>query len=281
MPIPEHQTPPTIPTGPAMPASGVPRVSAGVVQVQSAAIASAVGSNLLKAKPNVAFFLAHHPESWEVRTEGLIAPTWLPEVLYSPVMPGVNGHRTRPKNAPFEWAYEQAHDKLRRKGCRVILWQDAMVRKADGSVSAYITEAKCRNPRPPNEEGLFYMDAWDVPRSVRQGKRIKFRRDFAGFNLWRLFLVEAGIVAPPDPDLIGPECEQVERAEYHLDRKAGKVINEDLREREVSAQRIKVDRLKSARIPQPRRELLGLTVPPIGYRGFGEVEGENAEAVDE
>jgi len=265
VPIPEHHQP-TPPTPPAVAASSLPRRSA---VVRSADIAGRQVQHLLSATPNAPFFFVYDPETWCVAEEGLESPTWLPDLAVSRVIPGVNNYRTRPKNAPDSHAYEEAHRTMQRRGQQVILWDAAYVRLDDGSISCYLVQVDAKDPRT-KVEGPFYMDAWDIPRSGRRGKRIKFNRDRAGYNRWLLFLVESGVIGEPNPDIVGLNSDLVKNAEGHLDRKLAKVdVTAEVRDGEVKAQTAKVERLRNARMPKLRRELVGVQAPPLGYRGFG------------
>lgn len=210
-------------------------------QIRPANLAEVESRELLKMEANSPFFLVHYPQNWECVSEGLKGPTWLPVLQRDWLMPGVNMKRTRRRDEPVEAMYDQSHLKIQRDG-GVILPQTISA----GGVDGYLRSIPCKHPRN-GIEGTFYLDAWEVP-SLRPGKRPKFNRDAAGYNQWRLALVEEGHIASADPSIIS---EKLERATMHLERHSGKVeLTAEARERIVGAATEKVERMSGAKVPR-------------------------------
>lgn len=210
-------------------------------QIRNANLAEVESRELLRTEANCAFFLVHYPENWECVSEGLEGPTWLPVLQRDWLMPGVNMKRTRRRDEPVEAMYDQSHLKITRDG-GVILPQTLQVAGYDG----YLRSIPCKHPRN-GLEGTFYLDAWEVP-VVRPGKKVKFNRDQAGYNRWRLALVEEGYIDAANPAII---TEKLERAQEHMERHRGKVeLTSEAREAIVSVAVAKLERLSAAKLPQ-------------------------------
>lgn len=202
---------------------------------------SAQEPKILAAEPNWEFFLVHYPGNWEVESEGLNAPTWLPELQRDWVRPGVNLKRT-PKEGQPEYAYDESHLTITRAG-GVILPQDIQVAGVDG----YVRRVACRDPRT-KRRGYLYMDAWEVPKPRPDGQRVKFQRDRAAYNRWRKALVEAGYIALPDPDVIDTKAARVLS---HVDRHAAKHdLPAEVREKLVEQAKAKAEMYESAVVPE-------------------------------
>lgn len=210
-------------------------------QIRPANLSEVESRELLKVEANCAFFLVHYPENWECVLEGLEGPTWLPVLQRDWLMPGVNMKRTRRRDEPVEAMYDQSHLKISRDG-GVILPQTINLDGVDG----YLRSIPCKHPRN-GLEGTFYLDAWEVP-VVRPGKKVKFNRDAAAYNQWRLALVQQGYIDAANPALIS---DKLERAQEHMERHSGKVeLTAEARARIVDAATEKLERLSAAKIPQ-------------------------------
>lgn len=206
--------------------------------------------NLLRTTPNWPFFLAHHPGNWELASEGLEQPMWLPEIQQIPVAPGVCVVRTLRQGEGSEEAYRQQHEWLRQRGF-VVIPQDAIV---DGE-QGYLKRTRCETPRT-KREGVFYFDRFAVPRQPMAGKKVKLGRDVAAFNRWRLRLVTHGWVtpaglqgriAPPSEDLIRHKVGLVVNASLRKEAKTD--VNDLVYERVVADQRKALEVASGAGIP--------------------------------
>lgn len=211
---------------------------------QATASPFAVADHLVSV-PSPPFFLMHYPQNWEVGTEGLEAPTWLPGLQRDFVEPGCNTIRTRKTGEPLSAMFDLAHTLRQRNGATIL----PQVLKLDGvGYDTYLQEMPVVHPRT-GAEGTLYFDRWETPIPPKEpGKRVKFQRDRAEYNRWRLALVEQGVIAPPDPRDIDA---RVARAEYHVSRNALKTgVPEDERKRMVEEATAKAAVVAEAVIPE-------------------------------
>jgi hypothetical protein len=119
-----------------------------------------------------------------------------------------------------------------------------------GGVADYLREIPCQHPLT-GTPGLRHVDAFEVPLPPRQGGRIKFRRDRARWNRWRLALVEAGLIEVPEPEEL---VHQIRAAEtYAAECAADGNMPEDRRKVVASLAEERVSYLKGARIPGVRQ----------------------------
>lgn len=216
------------------------------------------GSALLNANPNPPFFLVHHKDavgSWDVETEGLDGPTWLPVLCRVPITPGSANHRTVSRGEPPTAAYELAHNVLRQSGA-IVLPQDISA----GGVDGYMMEVDCERVENGNvgQRGLYYFEAWSTPIPPMAGGKVRDQIDRAKHNIFRLALVEDGIIPPPHADVIRGRMRS-ERARLGASE-ARDYGSDEARTRNLGAARARVERYTSAVIPD-RTEVKVVAVP--------------------
>lgn len=205
------------------------------------------------AEPNSRFFLVHHQDNWEVASEGLDEPTWLPQLQRDWLAPGVNNKRTLKKGEKPEAAYDHSHLLMQRQGFTIIPY-DAVVAGTKG----YVRSIPCRAPRT-GREGRFYFDRFETPRPATAGRRPKFAFDRAAYNRWRLALVEQGWTSSRGNGRISPPrlevlAEKIGLAEGHVARHAGKSeLNPERREQLVRQAEERAELVAGARVPGRRQ----------------------------
>ena len=184
MPIPDHLTAP--PAG---------------AKSAEAARRQLTRPDLPKLRPNHPFFYVFHPnargawfvaeiEAGEGIPEDKVGVWWLPQLTREPVVPGLNGHRTRKENEPPESAYMGAHTKLRTDGAIIL-----------GEELKYRIVWDVMHPKT-GVQGEYHTDAWTEPLpSSIDGKATKFRVNRNRYYLWLLYLIEEGIIPEPNPAL--------------------------------------------------------------------------------
>ena len=196
----------------------------------------------LPIAPNFPFFLLHWPQNWNVETEGLDAPTWLPYLSRHVILPGCNGNRTLRRGEKPEAAFDLAVLTNTRRGATYIDPE----RHRLPSGGRYLREADCRNPRN-GAEGVFYLDAWTTPRDVLPGRRLRFNLDRGGLDRFRLHLVEQGILRAPGPSLLS---DLIRRKRKALDRvKALTSLDAGEYSRRVQSVEHVLQSLEGARVP--------------------------------
>lgn len=212
----------------------------------------------LPIAPNWPFFLLHWWENWELETEGLEAPTWLPQLHPQFIRPGVDMVRAKRKETDDDKTmYDDALDLLRRKEGMTILPHTVEV-EVDGQVLRdYAVEADCRDPIS-KRIGTFHCERWMSPKRKQEGKRLKFRFDRGLYNRWRLELVRMGVIAPPDEDIVKAK---IDRAVYHRDRHATETKHSpEQRDAQVREREAAIEQIEAARVPdidedlKPRRD---------------------------
>lgn len=229
--------------------AGRPATLAGVVQ----------SSSVLNATPNYPFFLVHHTNaegSWNVETEGLDRPTWLPVVSRVPIMPGAANHRTRQADEGVAASYQLAHNNLEAAGA-IILKHDLKC----GGVDSYMYQTDCQARDAEGRvgaSGAYYYEAWCTPEQPILGARAKDRLDRAAYNRWRLALVEEGHVPPPNPRVIGKALADERRR--HANAEGRTYTTEEGRERKLGAAASRFELHEKAVVPQ-RRERASAATP--------------------
>ena len=82
----------------------------------------------------------------------------------------------------------------------------------------YLRKAECRCPRT-GREGIYWLDAFQVPEDYLPGKKLRFTFDRVAWNLWRLRLIaHYGLIRPPSPRIIR---DRLRKQGEVVDRKAG------------------------------------------------------------
>lgn len=214
----------------------------------------------IRIQPNFPFLLRHHPAAWEVATEGLDGPTWLPQLCQHVLRPGVNGVRTLNENEEPHRAYEDSVSNGMKQGFTYLDPAEAL--PADmlpaGAVSGgYLREIPCRDLRT-TAIGSRYVEAWAVPEPALPDEIQTFKFDRASYNRWRLMLVMTGVIKPPQ-DRVKRRLRQ--RMQGHLDRV--KVLNlpKELREERIGIEQANVDVHAEAVAPTPAGLVAGVPVP--------------------
>ena len=142
----------------------------------------------LNVMPNAPFYLLHSPFAWELTQMG-DTWVWLPQFGQLHEIAGVNGVESTPQGADST----MSRMKLMENGQTVIS-------RDFGYIARYETK----------HGGYHYRLKWDIPKQI--GNKVYWNTDTAAFNEFRLSLVEMGVVAPP-------EVEVVLSKQHLLDRK--------------------------------------------------------------
>lgn len=183
---------PLPPQSPAQPDPGMATAEAMASLIQDAQQSAHSSAPALPVAANVPFFLMHWGQEWQPEDAGLDETTWLPLFARHLILPGCNLNRTLARGEPPEAAYDMAVLKNTRRGATYLLPE--LHRLANGR--KYLREAPCMNPRT-GRRGTYWLEAWEIPRSVVPGKRLKFDYDRAGWNLYRRRMVHLGIIRAP------------------------------------------------------------------------------------
>jgi hypothetical protein len=187
-----------IPKSRANPASPSEFDSSGLSSLIRDASSGSTSSRIaLPIGPNFPFFLIHWPQNWNVESEGLEVPTWLPTFSRHVILPGCNLNRTLRRGERPEAAYDAAVLVNTRRGATYL--DPELHRLSSGG--KYLREAPCRDPRS-GREGVYYLDAWSTPLDALPGRRLRFRLDRAAFNRYRLEVVEQGVIRPPSAEVL-------------------------------------------------------------------------------
>ena len=128
------------------------------------------------------FLLMHHPLGWEcaeVEGRGLC---WLPRLKRLPFAPGVNGVRQGRRGGPPDPSLAIANHTKRG-------WTFVPEDYDGGFVDRY----KCTG-------GVRYVTKFETPRNI--GNRTVIRGDDEAWNKFRLGLVESGVLAGPEPEVL-------------------------------------------------------------------------------
>ncbi len=199
---------------------------------------------------NQAFFYMHWPGEWHPETAGLEQATWLPLLSKHILLPGCNLNRTLRKGEPPEAAYDQAVLKNTRRGAVYLL--PTVHRLASGG--KYIRQADCRNPRN-NAPGIYYLEAWQQPRDYIPGRRLKFNFDRAGYNKFRLRMVQLGVIRSPSPSIIDDLLRR--RRSDRNRRRAFRGLETNEYKRQMKDAEKKLEFYEGAVLPQYDPELAG------------------------
>jgi hypothetical protein len=224
-------------------------------EIKSSSFDNRKEENFLPLDPNYPFFLVHFPGNWEVASEGLGEPTWLPQIQRSVMQPGVNGHRTQKVGENFRSRYDLAHNRIKAQGGIVIPLE---IELEDGG--RYIREISCKGPKT-KKEGVYHIEAWQSPKPKLPNQRQKFYFDHASFNQFRKMLVEEGIVPEPQEEVLK---QKKARALYHLQRKTvafeAKGASQVGKDEMLKAAQAKVEETEKAK--KPARKTRKASVKP-------------------
>lgn len=221
---------------------------AGLLRAPSKSLSSA---QALAMAPTSPFLLKHHWSGWEVASEGLDEATWLPQIKRHTLRPGANHTRTLRVGQPPEDAYRDGVAEDSRAGWTFLeqhpLHPDH--RPASVGEGPYMREAPCRDPRT-GATGTAYVEAWQVPLPTMPGDEDgqRFRYDRGSYNRWRLWLVESGQIAPPQPHVL---AKIRSRYEARVPRaQSTQYPTTDMQARMVQAAQAVVDQHESAAVPE-------------------------------
>lgn len=146
---------------------------------------------------NWPFFLAFSPMAWELvkmpDDQGKLRDVWLPRLTPFQLIPGLNGAKRGDNTLALAHATKQGFIPLR---------DDLPViqRGPDGRLVedvGYLCEHARRGDRPS-----WFFSCWQTPRVIGMGDRvsIRFKFDPEPFNVWRMWLLDAGKVPGPTED---------------------------------------------------------------------------------
>lgn len=234
-----------VPTMPQMPSTD----GDGLPQFKPVALDGPSTPRGLVINPNVPFFLRHHPSAWEVASEGLKSPMFLPQITRFWLLPGANGVRTvGDGEAPVE-AYRMAMQEAVAKGWVFLDPSepiDASMRPKGTPASGYLVAAECRQPGT-NARGTYHDEVWNRPLSSVPGERAGFSFDRASYNRWRAHLVATGVIEPPAEQTMDALRR---RYQAHVARIEVLPIPDDVRKRRVADAEAIAKLFNAAGVPQ-------------------------------
>lgn len=185
--------------------------------------------------PGYPWVYTHAPGEWDVATEGLDGPTWLPVLGRRPLQPGANLVGTPKNGQPFERSYQLAKNRDEERG---IVW-------LANSVHDYLREVDARHP-VTRTEGILFLSRFNQVR-ILPGNRCKILTDVAEMNRWRLSLVQQGYLAPPDPIEVQPRIDEMRRRLDERNSMTG--VDDSTKDREVNRHRARFEQYRDAVIP--------------------------------
>lgn len=146
----------------------------------------------LQVMPNAPFYLLHQAFSWElVKHAG--EWRWLPTFGQLHEIAGVNGIEETPQGPDSTVARMRLHEN-----------GQTVIDREYGYIARYET----------TYGGYHYRMRWDVPKTI--GNKTYWNTDVDGFNDWRLALIEEGVIAPPEIEVVQTKVNLVDRK---IDRK--------------------------------------------------------------
>lgn len=184
--------------------------------------------------PNVAFKLFHWKDrdgSWDLETEGLDKPTFLPALQPLAMMPGANGISRREDGSKASDMYAASVLRMRQKGA-VFIDQGAI----EGGV---VRRVKCQGG------GAYHHLFCDTPVPASGGRVRPDLHDRAAYNQFRLKLVTDGVIKPPldevvvaAKDRMARKLAAVEREQNIPDSIRTKVANRHANRAELAEQAV-------------------------------------------
>ena len=225
----------------------------------SSGLGGVSGIERLRAKPNAPFFLIHYPYeagSWSVATEGLDGPTWVPDLRPFGLVPGCGGVRTIERGEHAAASYEQAILNLQRRGAVVYLpeFEAMQITSAEHlppgvAAGPYIRQVETDTIPDGHAAGVPYYHLAHEQMSNGRTPTAPHKRvlDGGAWNRWRVALVDAGVIATPDDDVIADriELQRAKVASAARDTRA----NADGRAAAVDTQSQRRARMEAARVP--------------------------------
>ena len=190
----------------------------GLVETDLADIVSDSGPDIA---PRPYFFLVHRPEdrgSWDLVSlgvpdpghEGQTAYAWVPAFQHLYIQPGAAGMKTISRGDRPEDAWAAAVQHQRDRGAFVLPIRQAVPQDfcPPGVMAGPLVRAM------PVKRGRLHCTIFDAPR-LRPGRAVGMTTDELRWALFRLHLVEIGVVAPPISEVIE---DAIERYEERLQR---------------------------------------------------------------
>jgi hypothetical protein len=220
--------------------------------VRDSASTDAKPSMLASLRPD--FMLQHHANAWEVATEGLSEPTWVPQLSPRPILVGANGIRTTRPGEAKDMAYRTALAEDERQGVQTIDKNDPRARVEGDSASAlgegtYVRSIFVVDPKTRGE-GLRHIEAWDVPQETPSGIRQSFAYDRAAYNRWRVSLVVRGVINAP---LAGVKSALLRKHDIRVLKAEVDDLPEQVRVRRTEEQEVIRDAVKGAKTPSAKK----------------------------
>jgi hypothetical protein len=196
------------------------------------------------------FLLRHHESNWFPETEGLEAPTFLPEIVPHIIMVGAAGIRTINATETFADSFKGARADAIDRGWHYIPADldvtDPKHLPAGVAPGGWMRTVQAVHMRT-SQSIPWYFTPWDVPIQTPRDQVQRWRFDRASFNRWRLHLVQTSVIPEPMESVL----EEL-RARYgnHVTRAQGS--NNPDREHKaakVEAAKAVADTLTKAAIP--------------------------------
>lgn len=211
------------------------------------------GGATVSALPRPEFCLVHNPfDLWDVATEGLDAPRFLPRFYPFAFTPGVQGCRQYRNEGEREAdpasLYRAPLIKLRGSGHVVLYATDARTAAAEMERWGVVDASHLPAGEAPGSylradrvawrglTGWRWRTVWEKAMPALPGTLQRFKHDAAPFNRWRAHLLDAGHIAPP-PELV------IEEIRRPLERRLGEARTAQI---EDSIKRLKIERAEAA-----------------------------------
>lgn len=201
------------------------------------------------APRNYKFFLAHHPNAWRISTT-FETPVLLPELSLIPAMPGAGLMRTRKRGERGDATYKKALRHKEDEGYVVLDPSEVIpVEYLPEGVPAggYCRGLPCEEPRNEGVFGLHHVEPWNVPVPTIAGEPQRFAFDYHKHELWLLWLVQSGKIAPPLPQI---QDKFVSRGVRRLDDAEAANIAPALQEKKIAAANAMIDTAEDAQNPE-------------------------------
>ncbi len=220
-----------------------------MARLRGEAVTTAQVNKVDKLRPSRAFghpkfLMAHHPNSWEFKND-----QWLPRIKQHHIYPGVNGTDKNGNHALMLAQLQMDGWTVLSHDLPVCFYDDAELVEDVGYMVKY-----------DGTRGPIYKDVWAIPTILGAGSSAKtiWDHDEAGYDAWRARLVEQGIIAAPNPHVLGEAVDlQLNRMtrdqnNAHMPIVAKQIEKESAR---YEAMKSSVDALSEAQAPAPRKRL--------------------------
>jgi len=150
--------------------------------------------DVLSTPATAKFVYMHHPEGWEFSAT---RKCWLPRLKKLQLRPGCCGVKGK-ANDP-QWSETKAQHEDR--GFVFIPLGIAVRYMEDGQLLTNDTEYRRRWAA---RGGYAWGDVWSTPVQIGHGRRTRvvWEFDHEGFDAWRIWLVETGVIPQPLPSVL-------------------------------------------------------------------------------